>query len=1071
MKKTRVFGLMMACMLVVTALFAPAAMAADGDDDRIPANDIVIVVDQSRSMNTTKQKPSDPDGYRIDAAQMIVGMCDMEKSRVAIVPFAGKLLDPDTEFVPINEQLSREQKMNQVGKLHSATTQSDTDMGDALSYAVKLLIEREDQSNNPMIIVLTDGKLELTQRGGQKYHDDKRVYLYDGGSYSEVNVNDYGADNDNSRSNNGRIINAETQMNDAVQVAKAHGIPVYCVALNAADPDMVTHAAELSRIADETGGEYFGKDITDPATLPQVFAKVFADQIGSSLREELHPVMDGKHCSITFPILNTAVLEANIYVPLDNVDPNSFELYQGDSTQNLSAGGGQVVKLEGKRFVLYKIRPNAVGDWTLKFDLKDEKKSAANISLNLLYNYDVTFKTEAGVNPAALVPQGQAMVFGKDDNLYITSGFYVKDPATQALVPSGDVNLYKQQDGDDWKTIHVTCELIDDAGIVCYRQELNRKSKSFDLDIDLAAAALDEQGHTRLHEGKYTLRVVADGAGLRRENELQIELTNTAPSVPGNISIGVEVNNPAKPETKTAQTGLREPLASYVSDPDNDEMSFYLTPKAGAESILKAKLEKNADGTMDVVYNTLMGADGKVVSGVAEYDLTVTDADGDSSTAVLTFNVSSGVDDVLNNTDWLTSAPAIVNGKAAKNTDVAFELEVLPSSGSTVKFDLSQIDAYVYITDLKTNNVIETVQMTLDGDKLVGVYHTGNKQANLQAECTYLYGGFKAEGKGVVFPFEVPNAAPVYVGQTIETFGGELPDNPDPSRVDVNASLPCNPLPSFLSFLEPSYQPSYALDLNEWFADADNESGLLFDEPVLVDRDGNTAANMTYVRTGDVVELFPAATGNVQVTLRAVDGDGEEAVVTLHIGVNSLVRKWLLIVAAAIALIVIANLIRLAARPRFFKGMRLTVRSNTAIDPDQIIDGIVGQKPVKLSTFVVEPVSLQNSGVTSDDLDQIAIRPMRGRGSKVLLTYTARRKNFSNPRVELGGVEVMSGKSMEWTLDTELEVHHSAENGNCLRITLESQNGSFSPSMMDPSAGYMSGADVVDSSANDTPDW
>ena len=153
MKKSFGIRLLLVCLLLLTMLNASYAVADDvGADDRNPSNDIVIVLDQSNSMSN-----ADPQNRRLDAAQMIVGMCDMENSRVAIIPFAGKIqASADMGFVPINEAESRLNKMNAISGLTRLV--GDTDLGNALNLAVKLLLEREDKTNNPMIIALTDGE-------------------------------------------------------------------------------------------------------------------------------------------------------------------------------------------------------------------------------------------------------------------------------------------------------------------------------------------------------------------------------------------------------------------------------------------------------------------------------------------------------------------------------------------------------------------------------------------------------------------------------------------------------------------------------------------------------------------------------------------------------------------------------------------------------------------------------------------------------------------------------------------------------------------------------------------------
>lgn len=117
MKKSFGIRLLLVCLLLLTMLNASYAVADDvGADDRNPSNDIVIVLDQSNSMSN-----ADPQNRRLDAAQMIVGMCDMENSRVAIIPFAGKIqASADMGFVPINEAESPAQQNERYFRPHQA---------------------------------------------------------------------------------------------------------------------------------------------------------------------------------------------------------------------------------------------------------------------------------------------------------------------------------------------------------------------------------------------------------------------------------------------------------------------------------------------------------------------------------------------------------------------------------------------------------------------------------------------------------------------------------------------------------------------------------------------------------------------------------------------------------------------------------------------------------------------------------------------------------------------------------------------------------------------------------------
>ena len=63
---------------MLTAAFLAGASAQSVSSSAAPSTalDIVLLIDQSNSM--TEGDTNDPDGYRLDAAEMIVAMCNMD---------------------------------------------------------------------------------------------------------------------------------------------------------------------------------------------------------------------------------------------------------------------------------------------------------------------------------------------------------------------------------------------------------------------------------------------------------------------------------------------------------------------------------------------------------------------------------------------------------------------------------------------------------------------------------------------------------------------------------------------------------------------------------------------------------------------------------------------------------------------------------------------------------------------------------------------------------------------------------------------------------------------------------
>ena len=86
MKKS--FTICLALLLLLGCFSLPGAAAEDATITN--SVDIVVLVDMSKSMKTD-DAGSDPAVYRLDAAEMLVAMCD-ENSRVLYVPFGGEVL-------------------------------------------------------------------------------------------------------------------------------------------------------------------------------------------------------------------------------------------------------------------------------------------------------------------------------------------------------------------------------------------------------------------------------------------------------------------------------------------------------------------------------------------------------------------------------------------------------------------------------------------------------------------------------------------------------------------------------------------------------------------------------------------------------------------------------------------------------------------------------------------------------------------------------------------------------------------------------------------------------------------
>lgn len=818
---------------------------------------------------------------------------------------------------------------------------------------------------------------------------------------------------------------------------------------------------------------FAGKIQASADTLPRIFGEMFASQIGSSLLEQLspQPVSGAENrYSVNLPILNQSVLEANVYIPLATIDATTLRLYDAGGTDR-TRGATDVVYLESDNFVLYKIcSPRTLGNWTLEFSLKEDAASVSSISFSLLYNYDITFKTRVGNTSANLQEPGAGLTVGKNGHLFISSSFYELDDATQTEVPSRDMNLYAVRDGDEWETIRATCELRDAHGNLYYTgQMISDEVRQFTLDINLPSACQTGEGFNSLRAGAYQLTVKVEGAGLRRENNIALDIVNNAPVQLLSGSERILVNDPSDPATTSVQQGVPLNLASFVSDPDNDKLVCQFSPQNNADAILKVYAVEQEDGTVEAFYDTVMDTTaGKIKSGTAEYILTVTDSpDGTTLTIPFTFDVVSVADSTMSAFQCATTVSGVdTDGTADKNSDIVFEMSLKNTDGTPDHTGAIQgYSGHIYINDAVGAGRVADIEMLPDktGAKLVGVYHTGNAGASLSAVCTYKYGEYAVPQQDATFDIVIPNSAPVPDEEVLKA---------------LTTTYTCDPLPAFLSFLEtPTPQEERTLDLTQLFVDADHEAGLIYADPVLKDEAGNTVSSLAVNRSDNLVVITASTPGSAVLTLSATDGDGETATIHLSIRSISLIQKWLMILVIAIIAVVLLFILYMVTRPRFFRGIRLSVYANNTLTPYQYAEGIGGQKAVSLGRYVNEPLALQDAGVTLEDLNQLSIKPMRGKAKSVSLMRTSRKNTVSPLVAQLEGVTV-SGKPIPWKTDAELTLRHSPDSANFMRIVLEVEEvlsaGSNADSAFSDDAGAFGGQAAQNHAQTDfdTPeDW
>lgn len=329
--------------------------------------DAILVIDSSGSMLT-----SDRERTALEAAKLFIDMMETRNSRVGIIEFTN-VLGTVIPLTPVNTIEERDELKDAIDAIEYGGW---TDIGLAMEKAAEMMIQQGDPDNSPMIILFTDGDIDLGLN---------QVDRTDAMSYSDVWW--------------------------AVEALTGQ-VPIYTIGLNYHGDVNVNF---LRNIADQTLARSFIVD--QAAGLPLIFSEIFASHIRSSLTEiaEFTAVAD-EYRDVIIPIPSAFVQEANIIMlsenPLINVrltDPEG---------QEVGFDGEQYIHTYANRYSMVKLITPAVGDWTLSvMGVPDDR-----VTVNLIYSFDVNIS----------VSVSQANVPGPSYNpewpITVNAGFIFADP-------------------------------------------------------------------------------------------------------------------------------------------------------------------------------------------------------------------------------------------------------------------------------------------------------------------------------------------------------------------------------------------------------------------------------------------------------------------------------------------------------------------------------------------------------------------------------------------------------------------------------------------------------------------
>ena len=350
------------CALALTLTLAlPTALAAGPND---PGWDFVVLIDRSGSMTggAAGNRPTDPTGIALEAANMLIDRASAENTSVAVLIFGyGIVMDsndisPSTQgFVDLsNEALVKELK-DRISNC-PADNSDDTNTGAALSKAQRMIGARRAQYPNHSfkIILLSDGAVDI---------GDSKGFT---GEYGYSNKNSAEAQRKAEELTRGSIDQGYNVASSCAQ----DGVTISCIGIYNDNPDVL--GSDMENWVKTTGGEYVPINNVDDA-----YAAVRDIIVPDA---DINAVIDGRFH------VEPGALEANIEI-IPGVEEDRIHLVMLDANGNEIPGSrnninSQVRTGSDNRYSILKLYRPIEGDYQLSFD----GVNIQELNITLTYN-------------------------------------------------------------------------------------------------------------------------------------------------------------------------------------------------------------------------------------------------------------------------------------------------------------------------------------------------------------------------------------------------------------------------------------------------------------------------------------------------------------------------------------------------------------------------------------------------------------------------------------------------------------------------------------------------------------
>lgn len=538
MHKSAKWIVVLVALLLLPVVCMPSLAEANGGNNL--ALDLVIVIDQSSSMgyiDVSTGQPhkdgSDPRGYRLDAASIMLGMCDVQDSRAALVLF-NKNIETKRAYTNkffdismLSGSGTREKMVQMLSKLNRENAvASDTDIGLALKRAVQIISD-DPSERQPVILLLTDGDFATTA---------PRTVAQSIAEFDEAAV-------------------------EAVQ----RGIKVYTIALSSGK---VYDTTRLSDLAQASGGLF--RSVSSVVDLPEIFNDFFAHEIGSdvvSLKGQAVALENGQ-MGVNIVIPNKSVSEANIMIASSHL--SNIQLYQPGVADPVQPDGRTIVNINTNYFSLYKIvKPQLTGDWRMLYTSDQTRYNDANI--NVVFSYNLG--TQVSITPDA--------PHAKTDEITVTAKFIAADGK-----PATDENLYLKRPNAEG--IVASISILSEDGKVAYQTGIKMDKFSDRFEKKLALGTIAD---ALLHSGQYQLVVHFEGDGMKTDSASQpLTIENQLPKLVANTDRfeDIVIHDPLGDDYANEATGTVD-IATLVTEPEGEALQYALQPIEG-EDVTEASL-------------------------------------------------------------------------------------------------------------------------------------------------------------------------------------------------------------------------------------------------------------------------------------------------------------------------------------------------------------------------------------------------------------------------------------------------------------------------------------------------